>query len=152
MYFPFVLKGIDKLDDIPGENISRIGFHIGFHGAITKLEFGFANRNLAITSVMNDVSERLEVGCVCFEDVGEALTSENMFSCNFGVLGASKIVRACDEFSSEVGIKLVTVDSEILIVTGVYPFSISVKGVKLIEKFVQFKPEYNLDDCQLADI
>jgi hypothetical protein len=96
---------------------------------------------------MRDLAERVEVGVLEFDgadpscDTGSAIYLPEVFA---SALDVSKLVLEESGFSVESGVVISAKNGQqLLIVAGVYPYSLALKEASLDSRF--FEPEYPLD-------
>jgi hypothetical protein len=103
---------------------------------------------IRIQSQMYDIAERLEVGVLTFDLVNSQLPDEQMFDLPKKIessITATKLFIVESEHMAESGIILTGQNgSEIIVLAGVYPYTIAVQGI--IDLPHVFEPEYPLAD------
>jgi hypothetical protein len=96
---------------------------------------------------MHDVAERTEIGLLEFEYVSSPQDSETVVdlpSAFNGPISVFKLVIHASGTSVESGVVLkASDDREIVVVAGVFPYCLALKGV--LPSPYTFKPEYELD-------
>jgi hypothetical protein len=95
---------------------------------------------------MHDVAERREVGVLNFERVSAPQPDETIAAVTLAFLGeiaVSKLVIHESGTTAESGVILRAHGEEIVIVAGVYPYSLAVLGVVSMPHI--FHPEYKID-------
>jgi len=128
--------------------ITRVSIEFAFHGRPVYVTLWRPDETgLLIHSDMQDVAERREVGVLQFSRVHAAETQEitieapSVFHENLSV---SKLVIEESGMESESGLILqANSGEEIVIVAGVQPYSIAVRGVTWPE--YTFEPEYPME-------
>ncbi len=104
------------------------------------------NTGLRIHSEMHDVAERREVGVLSFAynseppSEGKAVFVASVFERHIGV---SKLVIEESGTSAESGVVLSAADDQIVIVAGVFPYTLAVDGLLLAPRV--FQPEYPME-------
>jgi hypothetical protein len=102
---------------------------------------------LRLFTKMQDVAERTEVGVLNFEEVSAVRRDEtvaDLASAFQGEIAVSKLVIHESGANVESGVIFKAKNDEIVIVAGVYPYSLAVRGVLSMPHI--FEPEYPIDD------
>lgn len=106
-----------------------------------------AGLGLQIWSEIEDIAERTEVGVLAFSLVSESEPDEIFTDFEISLDESKDLKKMVIEESGskcESGLCIETMDGrEIIIVAGVYPYSLAIKGVISIPYI--FEPEYDLD-------
>lgn len=102
---------------------------------------------LRISTEMHDLAEKCEVGALTFELVSKLGSNEKVFELDAsfrGQITASRLLIEESGATIESGVILESgMGSEIVIVAGAYPYSLTVLGRDL--GYMSFDPEYPLD-------
>jgi hypothetical protein len=145
---PFGWKEPEPLAGELARPITRLSIEFAFHGRpVYATLWGPDETGLLIHSDMQDVAERREVGVLQFSRVYEAETQEivieapSVFQENLSI---SKLAIEESGVQCESGI-ILQADSgeEIVIVAGVQPYSLAVRGITW-PKYT-FEPEYPME-------
>jgi hypothetical protein len=99
---------------------------------------------------MHDLAERIEVGVLSFELVNTPFDGEIFADLNeafLGSLSVSKLVLHESGKIIESGMRIQSIDGEILILPSSFPCNLAVRGA-FSEPHI-FKPEYPLDRYQV---
>ena len=147
-YFPFIWT-----EPVSPETASRWPL------SKVSLQLGVADRPVGITlwnpkgvglqiwSEMQDIAEGIEVGGLAFSRVSESEPSEIFTDVEISMDESRSLKKLVIEESGskcESGLCIVTAEGrEIVIVAGVYPYSLAIKGVISLPHI--FEPEYDFD-------
>lgn len=152
-HYPLIVVGEAGASVREFRGAERFGFKTAQHQRATDF---FLLRGdgtgLRYSVVMVDLAERLEVGVIHVEEIGNSYRPEQEFllpSELTTALCAQRLVMDTEHGSVDSGLVLTAHDGgEIVIVSGAYPFTVEVMMTPTLPGSRPFEPEYSLDDYE----